>query len=80
MQDFEAVIERVVKEVLSRLSREGMETSDTECTVCVSCGKCVEKAPTAVNNIKNAGAARISSSPGLAAVKGGLGELIDHPA
>jgi len=78
MQDFEAVIERVVKEVLSRLSQEGMETRDTECTVCVSCGKCVEKAPTAVNNIKNAGADRISSAPGLAAVKGDLGGLIDH--
>jgi deoxyribose-phosphate aldolase len=78
MQDFEAVIERVVKEVLSRLSHEGVDTGDTECTVCVSCGKCVEKAPTAVENIKNAGAARISSSPGLSAVKGDLGRLIDH--
>jgi deoxyribose-phosphate aldolase len=78
MQDFEAVIERVVKEVLSRLSQEGLDTGDTECTVCVSCGKCVEKAPTAVQNIKNAGADRISSSPGISAVKGGLGSLIDH--
>ena len=78
MQDFEAVIERVVKEVLSRLSQEGLDTGDTECTVCVSCGKCVEKAPTAVQNIKNAGAARISSSPGISAVKGDLGPLIDH--
>jgi len=78
MQEYEAVVERVVKEVLDRLSREGMNTGDTECTVCVSCGKCVEKAPTAVQNIKNAGAARISSSPGITAVKGDLGGLIDH--
>jgi deoxyribose-phosphate aldolase len=78
MQDYEAVIERVVREVLSRLSREGMNRADTECTVCVSCGKCVEKAPTAVQNIKNAGAARISSSPGIGVVKGDLGALIDH--
>jgi len=78
MQDFETVVERVVKEVLDRLSREGMSTGDTECTVCVSCGKCVEKAPRAVENIKNAGAARVSSSPGIAGVKADLGGLIDH--
>jgi deoxyribose-phosphate aldolase len=78
MQDFEAVVERVVKEVLSRLPETGLATGDTECTVCVSCGKCVEKAPTAVRNIKNAGAVRISASPGIGAVVGDLGALIDH--
>jgi deoxyribose-phosphate aldolase len=78
MQDYEAVVERVVKEVLSRLALEGYERGDTECTVCVSCGKCVEKAPTAVANIKNAGATRISSSPGLSGVTKGLAPLIDH--
>jgi deoxyribose-phosphate aldolase len=46
--------------------------------VCVLCGKCVEKAPGAVNNIRNAGAARISSSPGITAVGKGMAQLIDH--
>jgi deoxyribose-phosphate aldolase len=78
MQEYEAVIERVVREVLTRLSQEGVGGGDTECTVCVSCGKCIEKAPTAVQNIKNAGATRISASPGLSGVKGDLASLIDH--
>jgi deoxyribose-phosphate aldolase len=78
MPDYDVVIERVVREVLSRLSREGADAGGTECAVCVSCGKCVEKAPTAVQNIKEAGAARISSSPGLSTVTGELAPLIDH--
>jgi deoxyribose-phosphate aldolase len=78
MEDYEAVIERVVKEVLSRLSQESCETTGTECVVCISCGKCVEKAPNAVQNIKEAGANRISSSPGLGTVNGGLAPIIDH--
>jgi deoxyribose-phosphate aldolase len=78
MQEHDAVIERVVREVLSRLSKSECSTGATECTVCVSCGKCVEKAPTAVQNIKAAGAARISSTPGISGVTGDLAPLIDH--
>jgi deoxyribose-phosphate aldolase len=78
MQDYDALIERVVREVVAKLSQTECSTEGTECLVCVSCGKCVEKAPTAVQNIKNAGADRISASPGVAAVSGDMAPLIDH--
>jgi deoxyribose-phosphate aldolase len=78
MQDYDAVIERVVREVVEKLSKEGLSSGGTECAVCVSCGKCVEKAPTAVDNIKKAGAMRISAAPGITAVEGDLALLIDH--
>jgi deoxyribose-phosphate aldolase len=48
------------------------------CPVCVYCGKCVERAPQAVEKIKGAGAARISSSLGVAAVGKDVAPLIDH--
>ena len=48
------------------------------CSVCVSCGKCVERAPEAVQRIKGAGAARISSSLGVASVGKDVAPLIDH--
>jgi len=48
------------------------------CLVCVYCGKCVEKAPQAVDKIKGAGAARISSSLGVAGVGKDVAPLIDH--
>ncbi len=78
MQDFEAVVERVVKEVLEKLGREGLKAASTECSVCVSCGKCVEKVPDVVEKIKNAGASRISASPGISSVGGAMASLIDH--
>lgn len=78
MQDYEAIIERVVREVLSKLGDERKQDSETECAVCVSCGKCVEKVPEVVEKIKNAGASRISSSLGIASVGQGFAPLIDH--
>ena len=78
MQDFEAIVERVVKEVISKLGEERKADSETECVVCVSCGKCVEKVPQAVEKIRNAGASRISSSLGVASVGKGFAPLIDH--
>ena len=78
MQDFEAIVEQVVKEVLQKLGQERREDSETECVVCISGGKCVEKAPNAVEKIKNAGADRISATPGIGAVGHGFAPLIDH--
>lgn len=78
MQDFEAIVEQVVKEVLQKLGQERREEPETECVVCISCGKCVEKAPNAVEKIKNAGADRISATPGIGAVGHGFAPLIDH--
>jgi deoxyribose-phosphate aldolase len=78
MQDFDAVVERVVREVLGKLGKEGVTSPSTECSVCVSCGKCVEKVPDVVEKIKNAGAARISASPGIGSVGGTMAPLIDH--
>jgi deoxyribose-phosphate aldolase len=78
MQDFEAIVEQVVKEVLQKLGQERREEPGSECVVCISCGKCVEKAPNAVEKIKNAGADRISATPGIGAVGHGFAPLIDH--
>jgi deoxyribose-phosphate aldolase len=78
MQDFDAVVERVVREVVSRLGQEPQKDGGTQCAVCVLCGQCAEKAPEAVNNIKNAGASRISSSPGVTSVGEDIAPLIDH--
>jgi deoxyribose-phosphate aldolase len=78
MQDYDAVVERVVRDVLARLAPQEKQTVGTQCTVCVACGQCVEKAPQAVEKIKNAGAARITSSPGVSRVAGDLAPLIDH--
>ena len=78
MQDFDAVVERVVRDVLDRLGKEGIMPPDTECSVCVSCGQCVEKVPDVVEKIKNAGASRISASPGISSVGGAMAPLIDH--
>ncbi len=83
MQDYDAIVERVVRDVLTRLGQERQQTSgpgcsESACAVCVNCGKCVEKVPEAVEKIKNAGAARISSSLGAAPVGSGIAPLIDH--
>jgi copper chaperone CopZ len=56
----------------------GAPVVGTGCAVCVLCGKCVEKVPEAVEKIKGAGAARISSSPGVASVGKDVAPLIDH--
>jgi len=77
MQDFNAIVEQVVKEVVRKLS-EQQPTGATECTVCIQCGQCVEKAPTAVSNIRNAGATRISSTPGIKSIGKEIAAVIDH--
>jgi deoxyribose-phosphate aldolase len=56
----------------------GEGESQGACAVCVLCGKCVEKAPDAVEKIKDAGASRISSSLGISSVSKGVASLIDH--
>jgi len=77
MQDFNAIVEQVVKEVVRKLS-EQQPTGATECTICIQCGQCVEKAPTAVSNIRNAGATRISSTPGIKSIGKEIAAVIDH--
>jgi deoxyribose-phosphate aldolase len=76
-QDLDAVVERVVREVLEKFAA-GKPEDTTECAVCVLCGKCAEKVPGAVEKIKDAGASRISSSPGISGVDGNIAGLIDH--
>ena len=83
MQEYDAIVERVVRDVLTRLGQERQQSAEAggslgECAVCVYCGKCVEKVPEAVEKIKNAGATRISSSLGVASVDSGIAPLIDH--
>jgi deoxyribose-phosphate aldolase len=78
MQDFDAIVERVVKEVITRLGEEQGVEAGGECAVCVFCGKCVEKVPEAVDKIKKAGAARISSAPGVSSVGKEIAAMIDH--
>ena len=75
MQDYDAIVERVVRDVLTKLGQERQQSSESggsegECVVCVYCGKCAEKVPDAVEKIKDAGAARISSSRSIAAANG----------
>ncbi len=77
MEDFEAIVEQVVREVVRKLG-ETQPTGATECTVCVQCGQCAEKAPNAVANIRDAGASRISSAPGIKSVGKDIASLIDH--
>jgi deoxyribose-phosphate aldolase len=78
MQDFEAIVEKVVKEVMAKLGQERRLEAPGACALCVYCGKCVEKVPDAVEKIRNAGAARISSSLGISSVGTGMAPLIDH--
>ncbi|OQA81153.1 MAG: Deoxyribose-phosphate aldolase 2 [bacterium ADurb.Bin243] len=63
----------------------GGQAAQTACTApagCMSCGHCVVKRENAVNVIKDNGAARISSNPGVEALGGKfdarLAKMIDH--
>ena len=91
MQDYSDVVERVVREVMRRLgeapaggggggsvAQPQAQAGTGACPVCVYCGKCVERVPQAVEKIKGAGAARISSSLGIASVGKDMAPLIDH--
>jgi deoxyribose-phosphate aldolase len=82
------LVEIIVKRVTERLQSQGTGTfgavrsfSDCSCSKdsCSGCGQCVVKKPSAVNNIINFGATRISSSPGIAAnIDTKLASMIDH--
>jgi deoxyribose-phosphate aldolase len=92
MQDYNEIVEEVVREVLRKLgggtesgggpgsggAPAGGGRAGDACAVCVSCGKCVERAPEAVRRIQGAGAARISSSLGVALVGKDAAAFIDH--
>ncbi len=77
MQEFDAIVEQVVREVVRKLG-EQTSSGTTECTICIQCGQCVEKAPSAVANIRDAGATRISSTPGVRSIGKDIATLIDH--
>lgn len=78
MQDFEAIVEQVVKEVINRLAGEAGSGGVSQCTICIQCGKCVEKNPSAAQSIRDAGASRLSLTPGVSRVGADLAPLIDH--
>ena len=77
--DFEVIVEQVVQEVLKKLGEDRQLTEgESECAVCVLCGKCADKVPEAVERIKEAGAVRISCTPGVTSVRQDIAPLIDH--
>ena len=63
-------------------SNSGSASNCGDGSNCSQCGHCFVKRETAVNNLKNAGAARISATPGVGAVSGAfdsaLASMIDH--
>jgi deoxyribose-phosphate aldolase len=78
-RDFETLVEQVVQEVIRKLGDERrVSDGEGECVVCVLCGQCADKVPEAVGKIKDAGAARISCTPGVTAVRKDIAPLIDH--
>lgn len=77
--DFEVLVEQVVQEVIKKLGAERQVSGgESECAVCVLCGRCADKIPEVVGRIKDAGAARISCTPGVTAVRRDIAPLIDH--
>ncbi len=78
MQDFQAIVEQVVKEVMNRLANEVTTAAAAQCTICIQCGKCAEKNPSAAQSIRDAGASRLSLTPGVRSVGADLAPLIDH--
>jgi deoxyribose-phosphate aldolase len=78
-QDFERIVEEVVQQVLKKLGDERRLTEgEGECAVCVLCGQCADKVPEVVGKIKDAGATRISCTPGVTNVRKDIAPLIDH--
>ena len=78
-QDFERIVEQVVQEVIRKLGDDRrICDGETECAVCVLCGRCADKVPGLVEKIKDAGAARISCTPGVTSVREDIAPLIDH--
>jgi deoxyribose-phosphate aldolase len=78
-QDFERIVAQVVQEVIRKLGEDRVATSGQgECAVCVLCGQCADKVPDLVDKIKDAGAARISCTPGITSVRKDIAPLIDH--
>jgi deoxyribose-phosphate aldolase len=77
--DFERIVEEVVQEVVRKLGEDRRLTEGAgECAVCVLCGQCADKVPDVVSRIKDAGAARISCTPGVTHVRKDIAPLIDH--
>lgn len=78
-QDFERIVEQVVQEVIKKLG-DGSRLAEGggECAVCVLCGQCAGKVPEVVSKIKDAGAVRISCTPGVTSVRKDIAPLIDH--
>ncbi len=78
-RDFERIVEQVVQEVIKKLGEDRRLAEGTgECAVCVLCGQCAGKVPELVGKIKDAGAVRISCTPGVTSVREDIAPLIDH--
>ena len=78
-QDFERIVEEVVQQVIAKLGQDRQASGGEDvCAVCVLCGQCADKVPEAVGKIKDAGAARISCTPGVTSVRKDIAPLIDH--
>jgi deoxyribose-phosphate aldolase len=78
-QDFERIVEEVVQQVIRKLGEDRrICEGEGECAVCVLCGQCADKVPELVGQIKDAGAARISCTPGVTDVRKDIAPLIDH--
>lgn len=78
--EFQALIERVTREVLGMLETEGTRTACAviEGEVCLGCRLCVEKCPELVGQLVDGGAARIEAAPGVRNVAPDTAQRIDH--
>jgi len=76
----EQLVEQITREVVAVLHAEenGSACALVADGVCLSCELCVEKCPDQVQELVNAGASRVSSSPGVHGVSAALAAMIDH--
>lgn len=78
------VTEKVVARIKDSSGKDGKGVGGVPCPAgnetCAYCGMCIAKAPNAVKNIVDEGAARITSGPGIAGagVDRKLASMIDH--
>ena len=78
--EVKALIEHITRQVLEQLDRT---SNDRACAVlqggaCAGCRLCVDKCPELVQQIVDAGAARVEAAPGVKSVSPGVARYIDH--
>lgn len=75
----DALVEQISQRVASKVTATGLaRTIAAACDPCSGCGQCVEKQTEEVRRIIEAGAGRISSSPGSSDISKQLAKFIDH--